>query len=350
MGSGVPFSLVMSLSHWVSYSATNRIRRFMARHVEHIVFAVTMFTLAVLVGWWYVLARRLSGDYFNLVRAELTTRIQDPARLAEELRLLDGRLERRLFMIQGEGSLFVCLVLVSVVVLFVVARDKRQAKDRMERVLQFTTHELKTPIAGVRALLQSLALGSIPQPDVPRFLAQGVSECNRLEHMAEAILAFQRASSRAHTRLEAHDAHALIDVILQHRARTFTSEVVHRELLDGEQRVMVDPDAFRVIVENLLDNARKYGASDKGVTLREVRDGAEYQLVVSDRGLGFDAAQKKRVFEPFSRGEHGATPGSGLGLFLSQRLARELGGDLTADSAGPGKGASFTVTLKRAVS
>ncbi len=323
-----------------------RIRAFLARHVEGVVFSVTMFTLAALVGWWYVLARRMTADYFNLVRAELENRIQDPARLAEELRLIESRIDRRYLMIHGEGSLFVLMVLISIFVLFVVARDKRQAKERMERVLQFTTHELKTPIAGVRALLQSLSLGSIPPQDVDRMLKLGVGECNRLEHMAESILAFQRAVSNAHTRLEVHEAHGLLDPIFSRRSRTFPDEVVHKQLLPGEQKIMADADAFRVIVENLLDNARKYGASEKGAVLSETINGDDYTLMVRDYGLGFTS--KARLFEPFTRGAHGALPGSGLGLFLSQRLARELGGELVGASDGPGKGATFVLKLKRA--
>ncbi len=307
---------------------------------------VTMFTLAVLVGWWYVLARRMTADYFNLVRAELENRIQDPERLAEELSAIESRIDRRFLMIHGEGSLFVLLVLISIIVLFVVARDKRQAKERMERVLQFTTHELKTPIAGVRALLQSLAIGSIPEPDVQRLLKQGVSECNRLEHMAEAILAFQRAVSKANARLEVHEVHGLLDPIFSRRSRTFPDEVVHKRLVPGEHKLKVDPDAFRVIVENLLDNARKYGASEKGVELSETVQGDDYTLSIRDYGLGFDA--KAPLFEPFARGTHGALPGSGLGLFLSQRLARELGGELMGTSEGPGRGATFVLKLKRA--
>src|SRR5207302_3516366 len=135
----------------------------------------------------------------------------------------------------------------------------------MERLLQFTSHELKTPIAGVRALLQSLLLGSIPDASRGELLREGVNECDRLEHLAETILAYQR--SVAHARRERLRTDLLLDEVVSHRKSTMPTEVL--EVAAAEQRqVWADRDAFRVIVENLLDNARKYGGGRTRVSAR----------------------------------------------------------------------------------
>jgi signal transduction histidine kinase len=213
----------------------------------------------------------------------------------------------------------------------------------MEQLLRLTSHELKTPIAGVRALLQSLELGSVP-PEQQKLLTQmGIAECDRLEHLAETVLAYQRAVVREQKDLEVHGAAQLVDEVLEHRQRTRVQETVVKSEL-ASATVRVDRDAFRVIFENLLDNARKYGGGQSEVRAR--LDGRRWQLEVSDKGQGFPPQDAERIFDPFKREKTtSVNHGSGLGLSIARQLARQMGGDLTAKSGGPQTGATFVLAL-----
>ena len=105
-----------------------------------------------------------------------------------------------------------------------------------------------------------------------------------------------------------------------------------------------DRDGLRVILENLLDNAHKYGGGHVRIAAG-VNDG-RWRLDISDRGRGFAPDQAERLFDLHNRGSgDGMTHGAGLGLAIARSLARRMGGDITAHSGGPGKGAVFTVTL-----
>ena len=109
-------------------------------------------------------------------------------------------------------------------------------------------------------------------------------------------------------------------------------------------RVYANRDAFRVILENLLDNARKYGGGK--VELHSSTEAGRWKLEVRDFGLGFDPQLSERLFDPFSRAAKGSViHGSGLGLSLSRQLARQMGGELSATSQGEGKGSTFTLSL-----
>jgi signal transduction histidine kinase len=103
----------------------------------------------------------------------------------------------------------------------------------------------------------------------------------------------------------------------------------------------VDADAFRVVFENLLDNARKYGGAS--VTLSTSVVDGKWRLAVSDSGIGFDPAEAADLFDPFSRHDKRGvtTHGSGLGLYLSRQLALDMHGNLSAVSEGPGRGSTF---------
>jgi signal transduction histidine kinase len=214
----------------------------------------------------------------------------------------------------------------------------------MERLLQFTSHELKTPIAGVRALLQSLQMGAVPEERRFEFMARGLQEVDRLEHLAETILTWQRSVAANDTltpqRLEAKE---LVHQVLDHRLKTGVQERIEVNGLD-DTAVLADADAFRVIFENLLDNARKYGGG--ATTVSAQRLGAVWTLTVKDAGAGFPAGDVQLIFDPFRRTKHeGMTHGTGLGLFISRQLAVRMKGDLTAQSDGPGRGAAFTISL-----
>jgi len=233
----------------------------------------------------------------------------------------------------------------SLVVLFLLGQRRKQQREDMEKLLQFTSHEFKTPVAGVKGLLQSLALGSIPEAQRAELLRLGQVECDRLEHLAETILAYQRAMSREPREgAQRIDMARFIGDLLAHRASTSSGGAVEVESIDAVQ-VLGDRDGLRVILENLLDNANKYGGGSVSISAR-VRDGL-WHLDIRDKGRGFDPATAEKLFDLHNRGSgEGVTHGAGLGLAIARQLARRMGGNVVAQSAGPGQGAVFTVTLE----
>jgi signal transduction histidine kinase len=300
-------------------------RAWLSRNAETVVLAVALSIIASIVTWWAVFTQRLIGDVVD-----------------------DDRAARLSLMIRGETAVFATALAACMIALFAIARRHRREQQRMERLLQFTSHELKTPIAGVRALLQSLSLGSIPDEARAELLTQGVGECDRLEHLAETILAYQRTVARRVNRRERLRADVLLDEVVSHRKRTTPGEALEVQAAAAEwPHVWADRDAFRVILENLLDNARKYGGGSTRVIAKA--EGPTWRVEVSDRGLGFEPKEAEGLFDPFApRPKNAVTHGSGLGLSLSRQLARQMGGELIAMSEGPGKGSTFTLILSQA--
>jgi signal transduction histidine kinase len=98
------------------------------------------------------------------------------------------------------------------------------------------------------------------------------------------------------------------------------------------------------ILLNLLGNAIRYAPSGSQIWLRAESDGDRARITVADQGEGLSAAQQERLFEKFERLGRSGDGGSGLGLYISRRLARAMDGDLTVESA-PGQGARFTLEL-----
>lgn len=321
-------------------------RQWFAERAELIVLGLTMLTTASLVAWWTILLRgemrtneQLELEVLQLQSNSISAEQRD-ARLAD----IGAHHQRRTVMLVGESTLLGLLLSGSLVLLFLVAQRRKQQREDMEKLLQFTSHEFKTPVAGVKGLLQSLAIGSIPEEQRAELIRLGEQECDRLEHLAETILAYQRAMSREPREgSQAIDAARFIADLLTHRARTSSGGDVQVAVVDAVQ-VLADRDGLRVILENLLDNAHKYGGGS--VRLAAGVSGGLWRLDISDEGRGFAPESAEKLFDLHNRGSgEGVTHGAGLGLAIARQLARRMGGDIRAHSPGPGQGAVFTVTL-----
>ena len=325
-------------------------RLWLAERAELIALGVTLVATASLVFWWTILLRGEMRNNETLERA-LLAREQELTvqQVAERQVAITEHHERRNVMLVGESTLLALMLSSSLVVLFLLAQRRKQQREDMEKLLQFTSHEFKTPVAGVKGLLQSLALGSIPEAQRAELIQLGQIECDRLEHLAETILAYQRAMSREpRAGAQRIDVAQFIGDLLAHRASTSSGGKVEVASIDAVQ-VMGDRDGLRVILENLLDNANKYGGGSVSIAA-EVRDGL-WRLDISDHGRGFEPVAAEKLFDLHNRGSgEGVTHGAGLGLAIARQLARRMGGNVTAHSAGPGQGAVFTVTLELAPS
>ena len=324
------------------------LRQWLAERAELIVLGVTLLATASLVFWWTILLRGEMQSNEFLENALLDAQAGLTTQQVEERRLeIAGHHDRRKVMLVGESTLLALLLSGSLVVLFLIAQRRKQQREDMEKVLQFTSHEFKTPVAGVKGLLQSLAIGSIPEAQRAELIRLGQMECDRLEHLAETILAYQRAMARDPREVaQSLDAARFIDDLLAHRARTSSGGAVELGHIDAVQ-VRADRDGLRVILENLLDNAHKYGGGHVRLTT-SVGEG-RWRLDITDRGRGFDPDAAEKIFDIHNRGSgEGMTHGAGLGLAIARSLARRMGGDINARSGGPGHGAVFTVTLQLA--
>lgn len=300
-------------------------------------FLLAFALLGLMGGWWAVLITRLVNQNYEL---ELLL-----GGSAAELALHHGR--QRL-MVMGESSLLLALAVTLISLAWRQAQRERAHIRRLEGMLAASSHELKTPVAAIRSLLESLQSGVLPPERAGPYLVRGLDSCHRLEHLIESILTYQAAVARPQP-LSVSSLQEWIGPILDHRRESLPTEVVQVDLgTAGTMPVRAAADPLRVILENLLDNASKY-AKGAPVAVSAAVDGPWVEVLVVDQGQGFPPEQAELLFEPYQRGSREQSRhGTGLGLYLSRTLAHSLGGDLRAQSDGPGKGACFRLRLQSA--
>lgn len=247
--------------------------------------------------------------------------------------------------------LAVIALLAAGVVVLLVAGAERLARERSQFAAA-AAHELRTPLAGLQLYGDMLADG-LGDPQKTRDYARRMSEeASRLGRVVSNVLGFsqlERGNLSVDPSIGSLDAELRS---LAERAEPALDRAGAALALDvaPDLTAKFDRDALARIVGNLLDNAEKYGraAEDRTIELaaRSAGDDA-VEVVVTDHGPGVTEQVRPALFQAFKRGVTADGPaGLGLGLALSQSLARAMGGDLDYRPA-TGGGAAFVLRLPR---
>ena len=235
------------------------------------------------------------------------------------------------------------------------AREESDAAGRLkDEFLMTLSHELRTPLNAIVGWLRMLTTRTLAPDQQQRALETIERNANAQARLIEDLLDVSRAiSGKLHLQTKPIDvADAVLGATetlrpaMEARRIRFTSEVEA-----GLQPILADPDRLQQIVWNLLSNAIKFTPPGGSVTLRvaPVSDGIE--IVVSDTGSGIPPAFLPYVFDRFRQADAGLRReqgGLGLGLAIVRHLVELHGGTITADSAGPDRGATFRVVLPTA--
>ena len=305
-----------------------------------------------LVGWWtwfqVAQATSLQEAGEHLSRGE----VDDAARAlgATDANTLPelGAARRRMFL--SEGLAFtVVLALAGATVVVLLRREAKLHADQ-DRFLAGATHELKTPLATIQLLLESLRDDRLPVEKRMRYLQSGLLESQRLENGLTNLLTaagLRSAGARRNQKSEgdlADDVRRAIDKL---QARADAAGVqIHADELEP-LRAVRDPEALQLVLHNLLDNAVKYSTRGGKVHIALRGEPQAATLTVRDDGMGMDAEALENAFVPFWRGRDSGTGGTGLGLYLVRELVEAHGGTVIASSEGPGRGSALTVRLPR---
>jgi len=267
---------------------------------------------------------------------------------------IDGSLSPiRLSLGIAWGCFLLAAVAVAGLLLGVVRLSERRAA-----FVSAVTHELRTPLTTFHMYSEMLAEGMVADESQRQtYLATLRAEAARLSHLVENVLSYARLErGRPGGPLEEIGLGQLIEQV-ESRLADRAAQAGMRLVVDAEDDVRLatvctNPSAVEQILFNLVDNACKYtaSASDKRLRLSVVLADGAVEMAVRDHGPGIPADQRRRLFRSFSKSARQAAnsaPGVGLGLALSRRLARDLGGDLKLEDC-VDDGACFVLTLRTA--
>jgi len=229
----------------------------------------------------------------------------------------------------------------------------READQRKDEFLAMLAHELRNPLAPIAAAADFLTIGT---PDPARIREVTAVIARQASHMTGLIDDLLDVSRVTRGQVTLNRAPVVLAALLAEAAeqvRPLVEARGHQLVLDlPADEVLVNGDRKRLVqvFANLLGNAAKYTPDGGRIDVR-VRAGADQvEAEVADNGIGMSAQLLARAFELFSQGERSADRaqgGLGIGLALVRSLVELHEGRIRADSAGPGQGSRFSVTLPR---
>lgn len=217
--------------------------------------------------------------------------------------------------------------------------------DRIERRSRYlrdfaaaVSHELKTPIAGIKGALELLAEHpEMSDKERRRFLGNAGADADRLSHLLRRLLDLARADMA----VAPEDSATLpegpaLKVADAHRTAAFRVEV----RLAGLPAVAAPAEMLEAVLETLVENSRQAGAGEVAIDGR--MEGSKVAIAVADDGQGIAEADRERIFEPFHTSRRGEG-GSGLGLSIARSLLAACGGTISAPRSE--SGARFEICL-----
>ncbi|MDR2241026.1 MAG: sensor histidine kinase [Zoogloeaceae bacterium] len=233
------------------------------------------------------------------------------------------------------------------------ANEQMKEFDRMkDDFISTVTHELRTPLASIRALSEILLDDpEIKVDDRQQFAAIIVKESERLTRLINQVLDMAKIESgNAEWHTAEVDLHEVIEESLAATASLFADRRIRldRRLAQAVPQVRVDRDRLIQVMLNLLSNAVKFCEEDRGCVTVRLSSGIDTVRVdVEDNGPGIAEADQRTIFEKFRQVGDTLTAkpqGTGLGLPISRQIIEHFGGRLWVESE-PGRGASFSFIL-----
>jgi signal transduction histidine kinase len=215
----------------------------------------------------------------------------------------------------------------------------RRSFERERRFVADAGHELRTPVAVVKAELEGALRAGGHDPQVREALVAALEECDHLAQLAEDLLVVARAAEgELPVRRETVEVRPLLESV---RAR-FGDRAGQRRRgirVDGGDGLRVEADELRLrqALGNLVDNALRHGDGEIVLRARAAEADAGIELEVADEGPGFAPEFREHAFERFARGDVARTRGgTGLGLAIVRAIAEAHGGRAAIVDGGPG--------------
>jgi len=244
------------------------------------------------------------------------------------------------------------LVAAALVTLIVTSRalvPVRRSMDAQRRFVADASHELRTPVALIRANAEVLQREGLIRPDGLPLADDIVAEADRLGRLVGDLLTIAADDARGLTLEMAPVDLAGLATETARTAAAFAAERGVAIVVDAGRPVQIAGDRDRLIqlALILIDNAISHSPAGGTVKVAVMTRAARAALVVEDQGPGIPEVDRGRIFEAFTRlagGRGDRARGSGLGLSIGSRIATAHGGEISVDEA-PGGGARFTVSF-----
>lgn len=254
------------------------------------------------------------------------------------------------FFIYFFGMVLLLLLIGGLGLLVILLLREVQLNERQSNFISAVTHELKTPVASLKLYLDTLELRDLTDDKKRDFYRTMRQDLERLNSTITRVL---NAALYTDRRVADPQPLDLAKLVRRSVELTLVRNQLQKEAVRylGPESLILKGDAaaLETAVLNLLDNAVKYSKDSVHVEIEVLRNGdGQAHVRVRDHGIGMSRAHIALIFNRFYRigsEVRRSRPGTGLGLFIVKSVVKAHRGTISAESAGPDRGSTFTLTL-----
>ena len=288
-------------------------------------------------SWWAFLIYDLNVELIYATSNQPTLELQD-------------ELRKKLYMILGEGTVFISLLFLGAIFIRRYAVREQRLAQQERNFLLATTHELNSPLAAAKLNFQTLNRKNLSEENTAKMIDSGLENMGRLEKLVSNILTASRIDSgKYQLKQAAQQLLPIVSLVFDRNRLMLEKEGIQMTIdIDAEIKVFVDENALEQVLENIIQNALKY-APNSAFSIEAREKDRFVSLVLKDDGPGLNAEDLRKIFNKFYRVENEETrskKGTGLGLFLVKEIIEAHDGNISAYSK-PGKGLEFKIELPK---
>lgn len=226
-------------------------------------------------------------------------------------------------------------------------RSRRQIEDARRQMVAAVSHDLRTPLASLRLLVEAIDDGVATGETRERYLGEMLTHVEALTALIDDLFELSRieAGEISWTMRQVELRELIDDTVAAMRAPAEARGVaLTAELPSHDVLARANAEKVQRVLFNLIQNAIRHTPADGSVTVRARNAGGGVEVEVADEGEGIDRADGERAFEAFFRGDESRSEdGAGLGLAISQAIVEAHGGRIWLEGNDPGTRVRFTL-------
>jgi signal transduction histidine kinase len=308
-----------------------------------------IYTIAAMLFWGFSLNKQSEKIYEQQalhLRSQVDSLKQPEAFNAEMAKLEKTRLTRRKQYL-GEGSTFLLVIFIGAAVVYTSFQRSLRLSRQQNNFMLSVTHELKSPIAAMKLNLQTLEKYRLDEDKKNLLIDKCIREANRLNDLCNNMLLASQMEGRQYKATKeklsfTEMVSSVLKEYLQRYPDRFSLEITEDDNVLNGDRLML-----QMAINNLLENAVKYSPAEEKIEVKLQSKDNRACLQVTDHGAGVPDAEKQKIFRKFYRvGNENTrtTKGTGLGLYLTQKIARQHKGKIVIKDNVPA-GSIFELSL-----
>ncbi len=319
------------------------------RRTTFIYWLLLLYIVSALV-WWFISLNKQNTIMRNFEISNLYSSVDsavNPGLYRQQLQKINDEHKRSKSKYTGEGSIFFLVILVGAAFVYRSVRRQFYLHQQQQNFMMAVTHELKTPISITKLNLETLQKYNLDADKQKKIIRTTLDETARLDFLANNILISSQLEGRRYkSSKEELDLSSLMKDCITDFRNHYPERIINDEI-ETDADVKGDALLLQMMINNLLENAIKYSTKESTVTASLKKHNNRIDLQVKDEGPGISVGEKKKIFSKFYRIGNETTrktQGTGLGLYLCRKIARDHNADISVTDNKP-RGSIFTVTF-----